>query len=95
MRNCGVSKNVVCGYSWSAGTRFYHTQNSNHVDQNINLNKHKLSLLVNDIIVECNVSQEKRKLSRNYSRWRCRHNETTLPRIALQAWKAGLQVIVS
>jgi len=30
-----------------------------HLDQNIGLNKHKFSLLVNDNIAECNVSQEK------------------------------------
>jgi len=44
----------------AAGTWFYHTQSSNHLDQNINLNKHKLSLLVNDCSVECNVSQHKK-----------------------------------
>jgi len=41
----------------AAGTRFYHTQNSNHLDQNIGLNKHKLSLLVHDNVTECNISQ--------------------------------------
>jgi len=34
-----------------------------HLDQNIGLNKHKLSLLVNDNLAECNVSQEKMQLS--------------------------------
>jgi len=47
-------------YGIAAGTRFYHTQNSNHLDQNIGLNKHKFSLLVHDNITECNVSQEKK-----------------------------------
>jgi len=30
--------------------RVYHTQNSNHLDQNIDLNKHKLSFLVKIIL---------------------------------------------
>jgi len=34
-------------------------QNSNRLDQNIGLNKHKLILLVNDYNAECNVSQKK------------------------------------
>jgi len=34
-------------------------QNSNCLDQNIGLNKHKLILLVNDYNAECNVSQKK------------------------------------
>jgi len=46
----------------------YHTQNSHYLDQDIVLNKHKFSLLVNNTIVECNVSQEKKKLSRNHPR---------------------------
>jgi len=36
----------------AAGLRFYHTQNNNHLDQNIGLNKHKLILLVNDNTAE-------------------------------------------
>ena len=32
--------------------RFYHTQNSNRLDQNIGLDKHRLSLLVNDNYAE-------------------------------------------
>jgi len=43
----------------AAGTRFYHTQNSNHLDQDL-VTKHKRSLLVNIKTAECNVSQEKR-----------------------------------
>jgi len=54
----GVSKTWRAGVA--AGTRFNHTQNSNHLDQNINLNKHKLSLLVNANTAECNVSQHKK-----------------------------------
>jgi len=46
MRNCGLSQNVVCGYRCSYTV--HHTQKSNHLDQNINLNKHKHSLLVNE-----------------------------------------------
>ena len=44
----------------ASGTWFYHTRNSNHLDQNIGLNSHKLSLLVNDNTVVCNVSRGKR-----------------------------------
>jgi len=43
-----------------ATTRFHHTLNSNHLNQNIGLNKHKLSLLVKHNTAECNVSQAKR-----------------------------------
>jgi len=50
----------------AAGTRFYHTQNSNHLNLHTGLNKHKPSLLVNGNTAECNVSQEKKKLSLNY-----------------------------
>jgi len=57
----------------AAGTWIYHTQNSNNLDQNIGLNKHSHSLLVHDNTAKCNVSQEKKKLSRNYPRLRCRH----------------------
>jgi len=39
--NCGVSKKCT---GIDAGTRFYHTQNSNHLHQNIGLNKHNLML---------------------------------------------------
>jgi len=35
-------------------------------------------MLVNDNTVECNVSQEKKKLSRNYPRWRYRHKRNFL-----------------
>ena len=49
----------------AAGTRFYHTQNSNHLDQKIGLNKYKRSLLVNDNTAENYVSQEKRNYHEN------------------------------
>jgi len=54
MRNCGVSKTECAGVV--AGTRFYHTPNSNQLEQNISLNKHKLSVLVNANTAECIVS---------------------------------------
>jgi len=68
MRMCGETKNVVsrcsCRYT------VYHTENSNHLDQNIGILWHKHSMLVNDNrpTGECNVSQEKKKLSQNYLR---------------------------
>jgi len=65
-------------YSVVAGTRIYHTQNSNHLDRNINLNKHKLRLLVNANTAERNVSQHKSKLSRNYPWWRYRDKRNYL-----------------
>jgi len=68
MRNSGVSKTYCAGVA--AGKLFCHTQNTSHLDQNIGLNKHKLSLLVNDNAAECNVSQNKNKLSQNYPGWR-------------------------
>jgi len=43
----------------AAGIQFYHTQNINHLDQNIGLNKHKRNLLVSDNDMECNASQAK------------------------------------
>jgi len=62
MGNCAVSKTHCVGVA--AGTRFYHTQNSNHLDQNINLNKHKHSLLVNANTAEYNVSQNKKTITK-------------------------------
>ena len=58
MRNCGVTKNVVFGYS--CRYTVCHTQNNNHLDQNISIIWHKRSMLVNDNTAEYNVSQEKR-----------------------------------
>ena len=67
MRNCGVTKNVVCGCS--CRHTVCHTENSNHLDQNIGIIRNKRSMLVNDNSllrnVEYNASQEKKKLSRN------------------------------
>jgi len=59
LHNCGLSKTECTGIA--AGARLFHTQSSNHFDQTIGLNKHKLSLLVNDNTAVCNVSQEKKK----------------------------------
>jgi len=44
----------------AADTWFCYTQNSNHLNQKIDLNGHKLSLLVNHNTAECKVSQQKR-----------------------------------
>jgi len=63
MRNRRMSKNVAYGYSCKCTVL-------SHLDQNNGLNKQKFSLLVNDNAAECNVSQERMKLSRNYPRWR-------------------------
>jgi len=51
MRNCGVTKNVVC--KCSCRYPVYHTENSNHLDQNIGIIMHKRSMLVNDNTAEC------------------------------------------
>jgi len=64
MHNCGVTINVV--FRYSCRYTAYHTQNNNHLDQNIGIISHKRSMLVNDNTVDYNVSQEKKKLSRNY-----------------------------
>jgi len=57
MRNCGVTKNVVFGY----GCRYtvYHTQNNNHLDQNIGIIWHKRSMLVNYNTAEYDVFQKR------------------------------------
>jgi len=65
MRNCGVSINVVYGYSCKCTVL-------SHLNQTNCLSKHKFSLLSNDNAAECNVSQETMKLSRNYPQWRYR-----------------------
>jgi len=59
MHNCRVTKNVVFGYS--CRYTVYHTQNNNHLDQNIGTVWHKRSMLVNDNTAEYNVSQEKKE----------------------------------
>jgi len=53
MRNCGVTKNVVC--KCSCTYTVYHTENSNHLDQNIGVIWHKGSVLVNDNTAECGI----------------------------------------
>jgi len=58
MRNDGVTKNVVC--RCSCRYMFYHTENSNHLDQNIGIIWHKRSMLVNDNTAEY-VSQHKKR----------------------------------
>jgi len=57
MRNCGVTKNVVC--RCSCRYTVYHTENSQNLDQNIGMMWHKHSMLVNDNTVDY-VSQEKK-----------------------------------
>ena len=59
MRNCGVTKNVVC--RCSCRYTLYHTQNNNHLDQNIDIIWHKRSKLVKGKIAEYDVSQEKKE----------------------------------
>jgi len=61
MRNCGVTKNVVFGYS--CRYTVYNTKNNNHLDQDIGIIWHKRNILVKDNNAEYNVSQEK---IRNY-----------------------------
>jgi len=51
MRNFGVTKNVVC--RCSCRYTVYHTENSNHLEQNIDIIWHKRSILVNDNAAEC------------------------------------------
>jgi len=56
-----------------AGTRFVTPKKNNHLDQTIGIIWHKRSMLGIDNTAEHNVSQEKKKLSRNYLRWPYRH----------------------
>jgi len=49
MRNCGVTKSVVCR------CMVYHTEYSNYLDQNIGVIWHKRSMLVNDNTAECGI----------------------------------------
>jgi len=58
MSNCGVTTNVVFGYS--CRYTVHHTQNNNHVDQNIGIIWHKRRMLANDDTAEYNVSQERK-----------------------------------
>jgi len=70
------NKNIVCGCS--CRYTVYHTENSHHLDQNIGVIWNKRGMLVNDNTAECNASQEKKKLSRTYLRWRYRHKRNFL-----------------
>jgi len=62
MRNCGVTKNVVCKFN--CRYTVYHAQNSNHLDQNIDTTWHKRSMLVNDNTAQCNVSQAQETITK-------------------------------
>ena len=73
MLNCEVTKNVVFGYS--CRYTVYYTQNNNHLEQNIGIIWHKRRMFVSDNTTEYNVSQKKKKLSRNYPRWPYRHDK--------------------
>jgi len=53
MRNCGVTKNVVC--RCSCRYTVCHTENSYHLDQNIALTWYKRSMLVSDNAAECGI----------------------------------------
>jgi len=53
MRNCGVTKNVVC--RCNGRYTVHHTENSDHLDQNIGIIWHKRSVLVNDNTVGCGI----------------------------------------
>ena len=61
MRNCWVTKNIVC--RCSCRYTVYHTENSNHLEQNIGIIWHKRGMLVKDNTAEYNVPQDKKKLS--------------------------------
>jgi len=50
MRNCVVAKNFVC--RWSCTYTVYHTENSNHLEQNVGMLWHKRSMIVNDNTAE-------------------------------------------
>jgi len=58
MRNCGVTKNVVFGYS--CRYTVYHTHNNNHLDQNTGIIWHKRRMLVNDNTAEYKFLKKKR-----------------------------------
>jgi len=59
MRNCGVTKNIVC--RCSCRYTVYHNENSNHLEQNIGIIWHKRSTLDNDNTVEYKAYQAKNK----------------------------------
>jgi len=58
-------------FGYSCRSTVYHTQNCNHLNQNIGIIWHKRSVLVEDNTAQYNVSQEKK----NYPRWRYRHDK--------------------
>jgi len=58
MRNCRVTKNVV--FEYSCRYTVYHTQNNNHLDQNIGIIWLRRRMLVNDNTAGYHVSQEKK-----------------------------------
>jgi len=51
MRNCGVTRNVVCRCSFMV----YHTAYSNYLDQIIDIIWHKHNFLVNVNTAECGI----------------------------------------
>jgi len=51
MRNCRVTKNIVC--RCSCRYTVYHTENSNRLDQNIGITWYKRSMLLSDNTAEC------------------------------------------
>jgi len=53
MRNCRVTKKSIC--RCNCRYTVYHTENSNHLDQNIGIIWHKRSVLVNDNTEECGI----------------------------------------
>jgi len=74
MRHCGVTKNVVC--RCSCRYTVYHTENSNHLDQNIGIIWHKRSMLVNDNTAEYNVVT-----ARNYDSSFALFNRSSCPSV--------------
>ena len=58
MRNCGVTNNAVC--RCCSRYTVYHTENSNHLDQNIGIICPKRSMLVNDNTAGYNVEKKKK-----------------------------------
>jgi len=59
MRNCGVTKQVVC--RCSCRYTVYHTENSNHLEQNIGIIWHKCSMLVYDNTAEYKMFLKKKE----------------------------------
>ena len=72
MRNCGETKNVMC--RCNCRYTVYHTQNSNHLDQNVGIIWHKRIMLVNDNTAEYTVSQRKTITKLSTMRYRHKRN---------------------